>query len=93
MTTRGLQRNKNKVIELLEPYLKLGLSINKAKLPAREIIKFTGTIYRKLAEIKMKKLQNQNDKLLSPSPMKGMSFEKFSNFLKKEIISRNITTI
>lgn len=27
---RGLQRNKNKVIELLEPYLKLGLSINKA---------------------------------------------------------------
>lgn len=39
--------------------------------------------YRKLAEIKMKKLQNQNDKLLSPSPIEGMSFEKFSNFLKK----------
>ncbi|HII95256.1 MAG TPA: hypothetical protein HA367_05945 [Candidatus Methanofastidiosum sp.] len=31
----------------------------------------------------MKKLQNQNDKLLSPSPIEGMSFEKFSNFLKK----------
>lgn len=30
MTMRGLQRNKNKIIELLEPYLKLGLSINKA---------------------------------------------------------------
>jgi len=30
--------------------------------------------YRKLAEIKMKKLQNQNDKLLSPSQMEGMSF-------------------
>lgn len=34
-------------------------------------------------EIKMKKIQSQNDRLLSPSPIEGMSYKKFSNFLKK----------
>lgn len=153
------KKEENKIL-YLRCGQRTGKCLNKAKLPAREIMKFTGNVYRKLAEliteddfnniiadykkrktrivedntqqiegikaeirrlqkeravkentmstltntnsieiyakeideiladitqseIKMKKLQNQNDKLLSPSPIEGMSFEKFSNFLKK----------
>ena len=153
------KKGENKIL-YLRCGQRTGKCLNKAKLPARKIMKFTGNVYRKLAEliteedfnnilidykkrktrivedntqqiegikavirrlqkeravkentmstltntnsievyakeideiladitraeIKMKKLQNQNDKLLSPSPIEGMSFEKFSNFLKK----------
>ena len=153
------KKEENKIL-YLRCGQRTGKCLNKAKLPARKIMKFTGNVYRKLAEliteedfnnilidykkrktrivedntqqiegikavirrlqkeravkentmstltntnsievyakeideiladitraeIKMKKLQNQNDKLLSPSPIEGMSFEKFSNFLKK----------